>query len=355
MKIALLSKYARNGASSRLRSFQYIPLLQSQGLSIDVFELFDERYLHDLYVHKERSKYRVVRAYVKRICHLFRMYQYDLIWIEYEIFPYLPAVFERFLKLLKKPYLVDYDDAVFHHYDQSNNCVVKRLLANKIDVVMRLSHTVVVGNQYLAERAKLAGANNIIHIPTVIDVTRYPILKVTQTPNIVTIGWIGSPATQKYLLGLKNIFLRLQEKVSFKLLLIGASDEAEYQLEGLDVEVKAWSEDSEVDDLQNIDIGLMPLQDGLWEKGKCGYKLVQYMALGKPVIASPVGVNVELVTKENGFLANTHEQWFDALLELVNNSVLRHELGLNGREKVESRYTLQSQAKHLYDALVGCY
>lgn len=355
MKVLLLSKYSRLGASSRLRSMQYLPYLKSVGVDVTVSPLFDDTYLQSLYKDGRRSRIAIFFSYARRMLNFFRIFSYDIIWIEYEIFPYLPAVFERFLKLLKKPYLVDYDDAVFHHYDQTDNFIVKRCLVSKIDIVMKFSNTVVVGNQYLAERAKLAGAKNIIHIPTVIDVMRYPVLNFTQKPNIVTIGWIGSPATQKYLLALKKVFLRLQDKVSFKLLLIGSSNEAEHQLEGLDVEVKAWSEDKEVDDLRNIDIGLMPLQDGLWERGKCGYKLIQYMALGKPVVASPVGVNVELVTKDNGFLADTNEQWFEALLELVNNSVLRHELGLNGREKVESRYTLQSQAKHLHDALVGCY
>src|SRR5690554_2952057 len=157
MKVLLLSKYPRMGASSRLRSLQYLPALAEDGIEVTVSSLFDEDYLAELYGRGRRAKLRSLMSYLKRFFAFLTVFRYDVLWIEYEVFPYLPAFAERLLRLLNKPYVVDYDDAVFHNYDRSGSRLIRAFLGNKIDAVMRNAACVVAGNDYLALRARQAG------------------------------------------------------------------------------------------------------------------------------------------------------------------------------------------------------
>jgi len=136
MKVLLFSKYPRMGASSRLRSLQYLPFLEAQGVDVTVSNLFDEQYLARLYSTGGRSVWQTLKCYLFRLRALLTCGRYDVIWIEKELFPYCPALFERLLRMLEKPYVVDYDDAIFHNYDLSKNALIRRVLGRKIDVVM---------------------------------------------------------------------------------------------------------------------------------------------------------------------------------------------------------------------------
>ncbi|MGM8885976.1 glycosyltransferase family 4 protein [Psychrobacter sp. 1U2] len=348
LKVALFSRHTRMGASSRLRSMQYLPFLEDKKITVDVFPLYDSDYLHQLYAGKGRSTAKVLQRYLTRLYRLFAVAKYDVIWIEKELFPYLPAWAEALIAKIGKPYVVDYDDAVFHHYDLSNHKVVRLLLSNKINKVMHNAATVIVGNTYLAERAVQSGSKNVVTIPTVLDHSRYQAL---ETDNeIPIIGWIGSPTTEIYVLELKNMFLELQKKVGFKIHLVGATQQMQDQLNGLEVEILPWSENTEASYIEQFDIGIMPLIDGPWEKGKCGYKLLQYMACAKPVVASPVGVNVDIITScQCGYLANSLEQWDRALNKLLHSKEKRKLLGDAGKESVRDFYSLQVQAPLLAD------
>lgn len=343
-KILLLSKYPRLGASSRLRSIQYLPYLEANGFEVTIKSLFDEKYLNDLYIDGRRSKARTALLYAKRFFVLFKAIKYDLIWVEYEIFPYTPPFAEKILRLFGKKYVVDYDDAIFHNYDLSNNPLIKKILGRKIDGVMRSAHSVIAGNNYLSERAKLAGAENVMVIPTVVDHTRYQTKeKYNSTPLII--GWVGSPSTQKYVVGIREALAKVCQAHGARLMLVGATPQIAAELPGIDVEAIPWTESSEAALIHQMDIGIMPLLDGPWEKGKCGYKLIQYMACAVPVIASPIGVNIDIVTtSRSGLLADTSLQWEDALLRLMSSPELRAELGKAGRIAVENNYSLQSQS-----------
>lgn len=347
MKILVLTKYPRIGASSRLRTLQYLPLLEQQGFEFTVRSLFDEAYLDTLYSSGSRSKLAIVKYYVKRLFTLFSVYSYDLIWIEYELFPYLPAFSECFLTLIGKKYIVDYDDAIFHNYDLSDNSIIRRFLAKKIDTVMAKSSCVIAGNAYLAERAQAAGAKCVEWIPTVVDQSRYVPMPKTQDSQKV-IGWIGSPSTQKYILDIKEALHSVCERHSARLLLIGATEDITDKLSGIQIDIMPWSENSEAQLIQQMDIGIMPLHDGPWEKGKCGYKLIQYMACGVPVVANPVGVNSDIINDSNcGYLADSIEQWTDSLSVLLSSQKQRVMLGNAGRKAVEEIYSLQVQAATL--------
>ncbi|CAA0079840.1 Uncharacterised protein [BD1-7 clade bacterium] len=348
MNILLFSKYSRQGASSRLRSLQYLPMMNADGFSVEVSPLFDDEYLKKLYDTKSRSKYSIVIAYLSRFRHVLMARKYDLIWIEYELFPYFPAFFERILRLLGVRYVVDYDDAIFHNYDLSSSVLVRKILGEKIDKVMESSCCVVVGNNYLKERAQTSGAQNIEYFPTVVDADRY----LPSAPKVgggeLVIGWIGSPSTQKYVLKLKDVIAKFCQPGVARLVMVGASRDVLSDLSGLNVSVEPWAEDTEASLVSRFDIGIMPLEDGPWERGKCGYKLIQYMASGKPVIASPIGVNTKLVTEsEVGLLASSLEDWQSALMELIGSPELRKQYGENGRKAVEQQYSIQAQAPRL--------
>ncbi|GAB2633542.1 glycosyltransferase family 4 protein [Belliella aquatica] len=246
---------------------------------------------------------------------------------------------------------MDYDDAVFHNYDRHSNSVVRKAMGDKIDKVISYAKVVFVGNQYLADRAKAAGAKQIVYLPTVIDPYRYHQITNTQK-NTPVIGWIGSPTTMKYL----NTILPVLEKLfiihPFKLLIINGGD-SKLNYKG-EFEVFPWSEDTEVAAINKMDIGIMPLEDSPWERGKCAYKLIQYMACSLPVVASPVGMNKEVVIHgENGFLASTEQEWIDSLAKLLTNPHLRQSFGQAGHHLVQQKYTLEKNFEILKKVLAS--
>ncbi len=341
MKVLYLTKYSRKGASSRLRSYQYFPFLEAEGISVIVKPLFDDAYLEKLYSGKKPVA-EILKAYIKRFFVLFTIFGYDKIVIEKEIFPYLPSWTERILSFLGVQYVVDYDDAIFHNYDLHPNQWIRFLLKDKIDKVMRSAQTVVAGNQYLAERAKKAGAKNVIVIPTVIDIERYDHKQIFRQDKTI-IGWIGSPSTFKYVKTLFPVFEKLAKQYPIEIQIVGAKEavSVSFPIRFID-----WTEPTEVAAISAFDIGIMPLEDSPWEKGKCSYKLIQYMACGIPVVASPVGMNVEVVSEgHNGFLAKDAADWFNALEELSNGKDKCRTFGSSGRQLIERSFTVQSQLK----------
>lgn len=337
MKVLLLSRYGRLGASSRLRMYQYLPYLESQGFRITVAPFFKDEYLERFYAGHGKSLLYSFEGYTRRIVSLMGIRAYDLIWIEAEVLPWLPAWIETAMARAGIPYIVEYDDAIFHRYDNHTNHVIRKVLGHKIDRVMRHSKAVIAGSEYLAERATKAGAARVVLIPTSIDLNRYP-RSPTEPNDIFTIGWIGSPATAHYLRLLNNVFPAIARDHPLRIKVVGAQA-AHFQLPDVAIEYSDWSEQTEVDEILSFDIGIMPLSDTPWERGKCGYKLIQYMGCHKPVVASPVGANLRIVEHGvNGFLASTESEWRAALLELLHNPGLRIRLGQAGRAVVEREY-----------------
>lgn len=344
-KILVLSRYDRLGASSRVRIYQYLPYLEKKGFSVRVCPLFTSGYLSRRYSSGSVPLLVTLGSYTRRVVDLLSVVNYDLIWIEKELFPMAPAFFERLLAMAGKRYLVDYDDAIFHNYDLSDSRMIRFLLGRKIDVVMRNASAVIAGNAYLAEHASRAGARSVKILPTVVDTGCYEVAPALRKDGPVTIGWIGSPSTSKYLTYVEPALSRLSRAANVKLVLIGA---APVSLGSIDIEYRRWSEKTEVADIQSCDVGIMPLPNDSWEKGKCGYKLIQFMACGKPVVASPVGVNSLIVEDSvNGFVALDNEQWFEALLRLCVDEALRGSMGRSARAKVEAEYSLHVNAPKL--------
>ena len=340
--VLALTRYGRKGASSRMRFEQFLPVLAEFGINVEIAPLLRDEYLERLYSRQPKSIRYIFADYCHRLTLLMQAGRFDLLWIEKELFPDLPGWFEYLLNVLGIRYVVDYDDAIFHNYDLSAN-PLRRMLGGKIDTLMRNASLVVCGNRYLAERAVAAAARRVEILPTVIDLTRYSVRQSACSEKLI-IGWVGSAATVKYLDIAIPALRALSKEHPIQLRVIGA----EFSAAGIDVDCRPWSEIEEVHQIQQFDIGIMPLADSPWERGKCGYKLIQYMACGVPVIASPVGVNEVIVENgASGYLVKDQDAWLDAFRCLASDSSSREILGSRGRQLVEERYCLQVIAPRL--------
>ncbi len=349
MNILLLSRYTNSGASSRYRSFQYLPLLRQLGYQITVAPFFSDSYLKQLYSSSTRPALNVVSSYAQRVLVMTRSRKCDLLWIEYEAFPWMPYWLESLLTDSRTPYIVDYDDAVFHRYHEHTSGVVRLVLGNKIDRVMQHSALVIAGNEYIANHARLAGAQRVEILPTVIDLDRYPLAPLPQNQRY-TVGWIGSFSTARYLLEIREALSRVAQESMMRLVVVGARPP---DMNGVVCETREpWSEEREIEESFGFDVGIMPLPDSPWERGKCGHKLIKYMAASRPVISSPVGVNRDIVEHGvTGYLAETTSDWLTALSSLRDSRTLREQMGRAGRRKVEERYCIQVTGRHLANLL----
>jgi glycosyltransferase involved in cell wall biosynthesis len=246
-----------------------------------------------------------------------------------------------------KPVLYDFDDAFFHPYDDNSNPVLRRLLGGKLTPLIERAAAVCAGNKYLYDYA--ASRNSASHIlTTVVDIELYhPVAD--RGEGTLTIGWIGSPSTWGFVKPLLPLLSELTRERGVRFLAVGAgAGAAADRFEG--ALFKQWNEDAEIADVQAMDIGIMPLPDEPWARGKSGYKLVQYMACGLPVVASPVGVNADIVDNgRTGLLAIDNHQWRAALTRLIDDPALRLSLGRAGRERAVEAYSLQVHAPRLIE------
>ena len=347
IRVLCCPRLDRMGASSRYRSYQYLPYLRQHGFEIDVVPLLNDNYLQVRYAAGRRSTIHVVPGYVRRWLR-FRRRDYDLLWTEKEAFPWIPWWIEALSLPKAIPYVVDYDDAEFHRYDTHSLAPVRFLLGRKIDKVMRCAAMVIAGNAYIAERARQAGAAGVEWLPTVVDLDRYPV--VPPPPNeVFTIGWIGTPITAHFLQIVGPALRKISRNGSARLVAIGSGP---LVLPDVPVEVVSWSEETEVWNIQQFDVGIMPLSDTPNSRGKCGLKLIQYMACRRPVVGTPVGANSEIIQHGvNGFQATTIEEWVGALEKLRADTALREQMGQAGRRIVEERYSLSVAAPRLASLL----
>lgn len=349
LRILVLTRYGELGASSRMRFFQYLPILAQHGFQVEVQPLFDDDSLSARYSTGHYKFLTLVHSFAKRIFRLIRSKKRDLIWIEKEALPWWPQWFESAL-LRGVPYVLDFDDAVFHNYDLHRLGWVRQVFGKKLDRLMANATLVVCGNYYLANRAKVACAPRVEVLPTVIDLKKYadtaiPMPAADFLPRIV---WIGSPSTACYLEILREPLLSLSQRIPFVLRVIGAHVE----WSDVNVECLQWTSETEVSSIARGAVGVMPLLDSAWERGKCGYKLIQYMACGLAVVASPVGVNNEIVEDSvNGFLAAKAEDWVAALEHLLTNAEVRTRMGQEGKRRVMANYCLQATAPRMIELL----
>jgi glycosyltransferase involved in cell wall biosynthesis len=340
----LLHKYGRQAASYRYRLEQYVPYLERAGHQCTVSPLLDDEYLEERLRGGKRSLSAAGKAAIRRLSVFAGIARYDLVVLCIEVFPYLPAVFERYLNLRGVPYVFDYDDPIFHYYDLSTSRAVRLLLGEKMKQVVRGASVVFGGSPYLVEYARTENAD-VELLPTVVDLAVYattkpPVSGPRAADAPFAVGWIGSPSTTVYLQliapALRDFCAR---HPGARLVCVGTG--RDFSLPGVPLELRQWSEATEIRDLLSFDVGLMPLTDDPWSRGKCGFKIVQYMACGLPTIASPVGVNADLVQEGlTGYLPRTTAEWSTALESLFQSPELASDFGAKAREQVEARYCL---------------
>lgn len=345
----LLTRYDALDPSARLRLLQFVPGLEQAGWAVDVQTLFDAQDLRHLYATGRRDWLKLLRAYVRRLQHLLAAGRYDVIWVQRELFPYLPGAFERLIGSAAQRCILDYDDAIFLRYEQHPNWITRRLLGRKLHPLLSRVALVTACSDYLCDQLAQRGARRTAQVPTVIDPARYrlcaprpPAPGASALPPDhgcrLRLGWIGTPTTTPYLSALLPVLKAVASRRPLQLVTVGAGPLA---ADGLELEAYPWSEQTEIRLLSSIDIGLMPLPEGPWERGKCAYKLIQYMASRKPVIASAVGVNHEVVTPEAGFLVQGEASWISALQRLGDSPSLRQRMGNAGRARVLAHYSTQ--------------
>jgi glycosyltransferase involved in cell wall biosynthesis len=345
--LLVLSRYGSLGASSRVRSYLYLESLRKAGFTVEVRPMFDNAYVaaRNSSVGAPRIA-DVARAYWTRLRSLPEISRARAIWVEYELLPWLPFVAEHWIYRSALPVIVDYDDAIFHRYDQHPLGAVRRVLGGKIDRIMASATVVIVGNEYLAARACESGARNVHVLPSVVDLKRYR-QRSSFSADECVVGWVGSRSTTPYLRSLYSVLGNVAGALGLRLVNVGG---AHCTIPGVRVDNCVWSEESEIEQMLEFDVGVMPLPDEPWTRGKCGYKLIQYMGCGLPTIASPVGANAQIVAHgTTGFLASTADEWEYAFTTLAHSRRLRSDMGLRGYERAAQRYSLAVTAPKLVE------
>ena len=347
MRILALVPYPYDLApGQRYRIEQWAPLLEELGVSV-TFEAFRCKQLHSLLCspgQSGRKTYLTYQALLRRLRVLKRVSDFDLVYIYSEAALMGPALIENLISRKGVPIVFDFDDAIFLHYTYISpvNRYLRLLkFPRKTGTICGLASHVIAGNSYLANYANRFNRNVTI-VPSTVDLKRYTIQNSRPASDPPVIGWTGSYSTIQYLNNLRGVLQQLATREQFKLRVVGVPG---YRIDGVDVEAIPWNPETEVADLRPIDIGIMPLTDDEWTRGKCGMKALQYMALGIPTVCSPVGVNPRIIRNhENGLLAESEDQWEGHLTRLLHSPELRERLGKAGRVTIEDGY---STSKHV--------
>lgn len=344
--ILALTRYPRQGASSRTRFLAYLPALREAGFTVEVSPFFDETYLGRLYEGRPQRRLSILASYGRRLAVLRRIRSFDLVWIEKEALPWLPLAAEKLL-LRRAAFVLDYDDAWFLRYAGHP---LRPLLEGKLDGLIRHARATLVGNDYLAAWARNAGAQRIVELPTPVPFEKYRERPARRPGGPLQIGWIGTPSSAVYLRPLVPALARAVREGWAAVTVVGAKDPALAAIGP--VTFLPWSEEAEVECLHRFDVGIMPLADDDWSQGKCAYKLIQYMAVGLPVVASPIGMNRKVVRHgESGFLAGSEAEWLTALRTLAEDPELCRRMGEAGRRRVEQDYALAPATPRLIETL----
>lgn len=241
----------------------------------------------------------------------------------------------RLLRRANRRIVFDFDDAVMFR-EQKYRRPLRARTFKKFIRTMNVCAAVVAGNDFLACFAEACGRRTMI-LPTAVDVTKYK-MKMPRPDKGRTIGWLGLSDGLPYVRQIEPALRRLADR--FPGLRLSVVSDKPLQLDGVPVDNELWRAETEQAHLANFDVGIMPLWDSVWTRGKCGYKILQYMGVGTAVVASPVGVNSHIIRDgDNGFLANTEDEWVDRIGRLLDDAELRREFGQRGRQLVEERYS----------------
>ena len=350
LNVLALSPIPEAGAGCRFRVSQYIPYLRDAGFNVTVSSFYSPEYFS--FVYRPGNYVRKMAGFasltLRRIEELFTLKDYDLVFLYREAIPAGPPFIERWIARQGVPIVYDFDDAIFlPAVSEANKAVSFLKNPERVAKVLKISDQVTVGNEFLASYARQYNSHVTV-IPTAVDTNRFR--PRDDAPDArgrrLVVGWIGSPTTFQYLESIKDVLAEVSAKHPFTLKVSGAGRAVNFP--GVDVQVVPWSLADEVSLFNTCDLGVYPLTDDDWSRGKCGFKAIQCMACGVPVVAAAVGVNREIITHGvDSMLASTRQDWIDHLGTLLTNPELRRSMAVAGRRTIEERYSLRVTAPQL--------
>ena len=335
IKVLGLALYGPLAASHRYRLGQYVSGLATMGIDLQIRQLLGDDYLSARFGGRSLPIRAMIKDGLARFEDLWHQDDFDTVMLQCELMPLMPGWLER--ALIHKPYIYDFDDAFYLKYRTGKMHWAKPLLGSKFDAVMTGAAAVTAGNYVLADYAGRFNGNTH-YLPTVVDTNRYIPMKIPRDSKVFTVGWIGSPSTVSYLTELIEPLSVLGKEGAVRLIVIGRKAP---KIPNVSVVEHEWHEHTELDLINTFDVGVMPLLDDDWARGKCAFKLIQYMACAVPVIASPVGANVNVVNNDSGVLASNAQEWYEAFRLLRDNFTMRMNMGEAGRDRVVHHYSLQ--------------
>jgi glycosyltransferase involved in cell wall biosynthesis len=354
LRMLALSPVPEEGAGCRFRIAQYIPHLEAAGIHVTVSPFFTPEFFRLVYQKGQwlRKASQFVQRAVDRVDTLAGRASYDIIFVYREAFPIGPALIESILARTSGAAVVyDFDDAIYlPNTSEANRAISMLKWPGKVKTIIQRSDGVIAGNDYLAAYARQYNTAVTV-VPTCVDTTKFAPRADHRAATTPVVGWIGTPTTMPYLLGLLPVLQDVARSQPFVLRVCGAG--AKVAFPGIEIENAPWSLDREVTLFNTCDIGVYPLPDDEWAKGKCGFKAIQFMACGVPVVSAAVGVNREIVQDDvNGFVAATPAEWIDKLTRLLVDPTLRAAIGSAGRRTVEARYSLHANGPKLVAAVL---
>lgn len=344
IRVCFLTKYHSNGASSRYRYYNYDNFLDKD-IMAEYKPLLSYNYVENINKKEKNKKKDIIIAYLKRFVFLImNKKNYDLFIIEKELFPYMPFFIEKIL-LRNVRFSLDFDDNAKTKYEG------KKFFDKKIDNLVKLSTFVTVGNTWYFD--DFSKKDDIYFLPTVVDYKKYSMN--VEKNNIYSLVWIGSQTTSKYLALLEEPLNRLYDNgLKFQLVIIGG-DYFKFKNAKFKYVYEKWSPKTETEILNRCHLGVMPLFESTWEEGKCGFKLIQYLAAGLPVIASKTVANSDIVKKcQTGKIATTYDEWIRAITYYYNEKDNLDSISKQAKEVVEKNYSYQSCGK-IYSNLIKKY
>ena len=341
IKVLGLALYGSEAASHRVRLGQYVPGLRERGIDLQIHSLLDNAYV----VRRFSGERAVIGDFLAGVWSRVRLLldsdRFDAAIVHCELLPFFPAWLER--QLLKIPYIYDFDDAFFLRYRIGRLSRLSPVLGRKFDSFVRGAAAVTAGNRYLAEYASKHG-RNVTVLPSVVDTSVFRPITTGVTQDALTIGWIGSPSTAAYLDQLVEPLSQVATEGPTRLVVIGGRAPS---IPGVEVVELPWSSSTEVDDINSFDVGIMPLRNDDWARGKCAFKLIQYMACGIPVIASRVGANVDVVSSDCGVLVDDSDSWVSAIRLMRDDESARKAMSLACRRRAVESYSLDGAVPKL--------
>ena len=348
MNLLILPKYGRKAASYRYRFEQFLPVLAANGIHCTVAPLFSDAFVAARMRDGSRLPLAATAgALFGRIKASLDAGKFDAVLLHCEALPFAPGLIEASFRLRSIPYVYDFDDAIFHQYDAHASPAIRFFFSEKIARVIRGAAGVFAGSEYLASYASRLNPS-VTLVPTSVDLARYSQKIFTATPRGFVIGWIGSPSTSRYLRRVERPLRRfLDARADARFVAVGSGP---LTLDLPRTEVREWNEAREIEDLHEFDAGVMPLDDDVWSRGKCGFKLIQCMACGVPVVASPVGENARIVG-DAGFLARDDDEWFAAFEALYRDRAALAAMGARGRDIVNKNYSIEAQVPRIVAGL----